>query len=104
MNIISFAEIAKHIDAGLPFRARLVTFDRKRKKGGDLLDIEAVLAKEPYKTRPDTPRENMRGRVHNNFKHYTRNVALMQAGHRTYVLQKVHIPLFILFEGKQVTP
>lgn len=111
--MISVAECLKIMADGQPFRCRTVSYDRKRKKGGNIETIEAVLLDEAQmlKLRPDraaTKRETINQRPDRrdpkHADHFTRNVRICQNGHPTSLLRKIHPPLLIEFNGQLVTP
>lgn len=104
MNVLSFRQVRQHIDSGKPFTATVVKYDRKRKTGGAIWEIEAQLAKEKPNKRPQTKREHLRGAIHNNYAHYTRNVRMLMDGLETSLIRKIHVPLIIKFNGCDVTP
>lgn len=102
---------------GKTFSLTIVTFDRKRKKGGEVITYqEAVLcqkAKTPKNRhhRPLTKEEQLRSSLANedhtrrnphHKKNYTRNIQLMQNGHPTSARKKIHPPLVVEFDGKKV--
>ena len=102
------------MESGAVFAAKCVTFDQKRRTGGDVLEIlEASLLQRDEKEapaaagRPLTRREEVLksvGRKANHKAHYTRNVRLHCAGEPTHTIIKIHPPLLIEFNGKIVVP
>jgi hypothetical protein len=111
--MISVAECLKIMADGQPFRCRVVAYDRRRKKGGEILEYEAVLLSEAQMLalRPDralTKREKMNDRPDrrnpNHSEYFTRNIRICQNGHPTSLLRKIHPPLLIEFNGQPVTP
>lgn len=116
MQIITVAQVLKEMETGQPFRLSFVTYDRNRKSGGELKEVEAVLEQPkndgeeetPAGERPPTPHEANLLKLHTknpqHQKWYTRNIRLTVDGHPTSETRKVHPPLFVEFNGKKVVP
>ena len=119
MNHITLREIMTHVRSGDPFSMKYVTFDRVRKKGGEITEVtEAIgmkvptdqelkesLKREPTQTearRIELARLSARNPNHR--KHLTMNYQLLQDGIPTSIIRKFHPALCIEFNGKIVTP
>ena len=118
-NIITVAQALKQMETGNPFTLAFVKYDRRRRTGGELREIEARLCISDKKKAPPvvegremTPRErklhelkypdNSRNPNHRHW--YTRNVEITVNGHPTGEIIKVHPPLFVEFNGMRVVP
>jgi hypothetical protein len=115
MEVITVKECLTQMETGKPFSCKCITFDRKRRTGGEVLDIlEAVLLTNDAPLTPSdrapTPLEAHIANIAtapkkpNHEKFYTRNVRLCSAGHPTETIKKIHPPLFIEFNGMTVVP
>jgi hypothetical protein len=105
MEVISIRDIARWIDSGQPFVGKVVTYDRKRKTGGQILDIEGVLARVEHRTiETEYEKRDRTKRAQNHHDQFTRNIALTVDGHRTAMIRKVHVVLFLQFNNKTVVP
>lgn len=102
------------METGEVFSCKVVSYDRKRKKGGEIMEYaEAILVqntKKESKARPKTLREQQVERLTeikkapNHREWYTRNIQLLQNGHPTSLIKKIHPPLIVEFNGdKEVT-
>ena len=105
-----------HIMAsGELFSCKVVKYDRKRKTGGQILEIvsaKLVSAEKKEKqqaatpaTRAATPMEQLqqkRSKKPHHFRWFTRNIRLYTAGLPTSQILKIHPPLIIEFNGNQV--
>ncbi|MCB0597766.1 MAG: hypothetical protein KDD28_27050 [Phaeodactylibacter sp.] len=113
----TYQDILEYMATGQPFSLQYVTFDRRRKKGGALKYIsEAILVqaeKEAKKVerkthRPLTLQEVERltaiSRKPNHGYWFTRNIRIVEHGHPTSLIRKVHIILITEFNGQPVTP
>lgn len=113
-TIITVAEALKQMETGSPFLLSFVTYDRRRKSGGELKEVEAVLDipsgddAPTEESRPLTPHEAALQKLHTknpqHAKWYTRNIRLTVDGYPTSEIRKVHPPLFVEFNSKKVVP
>lgn len=116
-NIISIKQVLAWMDSGKPFSCTVVAYDRKRKKGGHLIEYpEAELVKPEEKpaaaVRPLTRQEEQRrqlaagddGRNPNHRHWYTRNIRELLHGQPTAIIRKIHPPLLLIFNSKTVVP
>lgn len=120
-TIITIKEMLEYMSAGKAFALTYITYNRQRRKGGQIRNIsEAVLLQEDQtdegglnlrKGRAPTTVEEMQARIAKartrdpNHQHwYTRNIRILQDGHPTSLIKKVHPPLVIEFCGYTVVP
>lgn len=117
MSTIRIKEMLAVMETGQPFSLTFVTYDRKRKKGGEIRTYdEAVLCQSTTTTtsknnRPMTRMEQMEAFLHeepikrnpNHQQHYTRNIQLLQQGHPTAIRKKIHPLLVTKFNEMTVT-
>ena len=118
-DIISIGQCLAHMHSGRAFSCEVYTYDRRRKTGGELRHYEeAVLLRpdgpgaEAATGRPATRMEHLRAelarpKLPKNPHHrrwYTRNIRILQAGHPTGIVRKLHPPLLRRFNGKTVVP
>lgn len=106
------------METGNPFSARIVKYDRKRKKGGEVMDIKEarlLLPKKKEKAEKQLGRKltgkeeeqweaDNASRIPNHRKHYTRNIRLLADGVATNQVIKIHPPLVIKFNGEKTAP
>jgi hypothetical protein len=110
--MISFREISNVMNSGQVFTCKVVTYDQKRKSGGEVKEYRAILMqadKQGPKLRPMTPREKLKQSVDkrnpNHKQWYTRNIRLVtHDNYETTIVLKIHIPLIIEFNNQTVTP
>lgn len=114
----TFQDILDYMSTGQPFSLRYVAFDQRRKRGGEEKYIsEAVLVQpeteekemKQRKGRPLTLEEVARltapgSRNPNHAYWFTRNIRILEHGHPTSLIRKVHIILITQFNGQPVTP
>lgn len=104
--MITTKDILEEMKTGNIFSCRVVTYDRKRKTGGKILEIhQAVLVQKEERDRPMTNIEQkqlQKKRGANHRKHYTRNIKLCVDGIPTEQIVKIHPPLILEFNGKDV--
>lgn len=100
------------MQTGATFSCVVVSYDKKRKSGGRILQYEEARLYDPLMeqahTRAATEMEAMRDKLKNasrrpnHGKHFTRNIQLMQNGHTTSETRKIHPPLVDTFNGQKV--
>lgn len=102
------------METGDPFSITYITFDRQRKKGGQVQAYtEAVLVltaerRVEQPQRAQTSRERKQAKLQHlkkaphHHKWYTRNIQLLVNGHPTGERRKIHPPLVVLFNDKIV--
>jgi len=107
MEIISVRKMLEDMEQGNIFSLQVVKYDKKSKTGGDLMVIrEGFLSipdrmgsgGAPYHTAIDTPAT----KSPRHWIHYTRNVKLLQNGAATGKIVKIHPPLVLIYNGKNV--
>ena len=114
-NIITVRQMLTEMETGVAFRIKGITYNRKRRDGGEPYEFEAMLlqAEEGKKiiintpTRPLTRAEQgptFTKAKPNHGVWFTRNVAICQAGERTSIIRKIQIPLVVYYNGKIVVP
>jgi hypothetical protein len=132
MKIITVKQCLEIMDSGKPFYCLVVTYDRQRRKGGRIMEMDAQIEKKgahdwqlPSReigTRPEEqpaaaarPMTDYEAKLaalsapddtsrNPNHKHwYTRNVRVLVNGHPTDIV-KIHPPILWEFNGMQVVP
>jgi len=118
-TVITVAAVLKEMETGKPFDLTYITFDRKRKTGGELRTEHAVLnmataddkegeADQGHRA-PTAQEANLQAlssptKNPNHQKWYTRLIIPVVDGHVSSQLRKVHPPLFAEFNGMTVVP
>ncbi len=109
MQTITVKEILEYLETGAACSMRVIAYDRKRKRGGHIKDIdEAKLlqAKTRVKNaRGATKMEQLKKSTKRSARHrknFTRNLVILQDGFETSLIEKIHPPLIIQFNGKKV--
>ena len=105
------------MESGKSFSCKVVSYDRKRKKGGVVLhypEAELVKAsdadKEDSLQRMPTKMEQQHLQIEaikrnpHHKKWYTRNIRILQDGFPTAIIKTIHPPLLIEFNGQNVFP
>jgi len=102
MNTIIFEEAIKLIESGSPCFLKYVTYDHKRKSGGDIKEMEAVCTfkKSSEKSTPKTPNLNVKAQNHKD--NFTRNFALVVGDRVTQNIKKVHLHLVLEVNHQKV--
>lgn len=111
-EIITLKEVRDIIASGEHFSCVAVSFDKKRRTGGEFIEIiEGVIAKkdsDEFAERSLTKIEReifeIKTKSPNHYLNHTRNVAICVDGYVTNVIKKIHPPLIIKFNGKNVVP
>jgi len=120
MRIITIREILQQMEKGDIFSIKFVKYDRSRKKGGEIRHFpEAVLHTKSHDDevtqaamgRPLTVVEQkmkdlnaLKAKQPNHHQNYTRNLVLVQNGHKTSEKRKFHPALVLEFNNLQVVP
>lgn len=114
MEIITIRQMLRTMEGGDPFSITFITYDRRRRKGGAVRTFpEAELLqrkKKEVEGRPMTRREkaglpaDFSEKSPRHRKWYTRNIRILQDGHPTALVKKIHPPLVVFFNGKNVVP
>lgn len=117
MGTIQIKEMLVAMETGEPFSIQFITFDRKRKTGGDIKEFSQAILCYSKKTtnnkvqaRPMTRIEQMTAiletdtirRNPNHKSNYTRNIQILQDGHPTAMRRKIHPLLVTQFNTKTV--
>jgi hypothetical protein len=111
----SFRQILSYMESGREFTCKVVTYDRSRRDGGEVIEITGRLLRKDEDTRHQggrnlTKEERKRDSIYglkrdpNHRRWYTRNIRLYSDGIPTIVIRKVHIPLIVEFQNEPVTP
>ena len=86
-------------DSPKPFSVRYVTYDEKRKKGGEIVMLEnVVLNWNKDKKKPSVNTGSSAARKPSHHSHATRNFCILSSGQ----IRKAHIHLIIEFNGLKV--
>lgn len=114
MDQITVKDMLLEMETGAPFSMTVVSYNAKHKEGGKVIEYgEAVLLSTEKKPttagRPLTPHEELgyrkeaaKRKAPNHRRWYTRNIRVLQNGHPTAIIRKIHPPLVILFNEKIV--
>ncbi len=114
-DVITVTECLRVMETGAPFEVEWVTYDRTRKRGGEIKTYTCQLLQRPEGSdlvagRAPTALEAVQhdlawAKKNPNHKdHFTRNLVILQDGQPTNMIRKVHPPLFNYFNGKIVVP
>jgi len=108
-------KLLEYMDSGKIFSCKVVTYDKNRKKGGTIVEyseakqLGAGEGEHIPEQRPPTRIEAKRSpnkpgtkRNPNHRKYYTRNIVIYQNGVETAIKRKIHPPLIVEFNGKEV--
>jgi hypothetical protein len=99
---ITLKEVLAFMDTGAPFAIAFVTADKKRKKGGEWIEVdncskhEFVTSREKARMEKAQPTTEW-SRNPNHFQNSTRNLMLQNS-----LIRKVHIRLLRRFNGKTI--
>lgn len=110
-SMISIKKLLEYMESGQVFSMEVVAYDRTRKQGGQIKEYpEAVLVKreqagqtERALTKMEMVNTGARKKGANHKKHYTRNIRILQNGHPTGIIKKIHPPLILKFNDQTVT-
>ncbi len=111
----SFKQILSYMESGRTFTAKVVTYDRSRQEGGELIELSGRMLRPEEDirhkggrslTREERRKDSIIGlrRNPNHRRWYTRNIQLYSDGIPTIVIKKIHIPLIVEFQGQPTTP
>lgn len=96
------------MESGIVFNCIVLSYDRKRKKGGEVMEFHEARLYQPgtkdvtNMTVVERKLYERNQRKPNHGVHFTRNVRILQAGHPTDIIRKLHPPLVMKFNGKTV--
>jgi len=108
---ITLKQMLEVMQSGESFSCVVVSFDRRRKKGGRVLEYAEARLYDPrekqHATRGQTRREKLRAQLRSkrapqHGKYFTRNIQLMVNGHPTGEIRKIHPPLVVRFNDQTV--
>lgn len=110
----TFKRISDWMNAGKLFTLQVVSYDRKRRTGGDVQYYEGRLVQansDNARGRSLTQVERLQARLDDALprdpqhrKWHTRNIRLYANGQPTGIIKKIHLPLIIQFNGEDVVP
>jgi hypothetical protein len=107
-NQITIAECLRRLEAGEMAKLEVYSFDKERKKGGELLAFECVLetgtSQKSEVTSPKSELALPKSTSPNHSFHYTRNVRICVEGVPSSVTKKIHIPLIKSFNNIPTVP
>jgi len=95
------------------FSCKVVTYDRNRKQGGEIIEISGKMLKHDPGNKGGRELTTQELKQYeriglkknpNHRKWYSRNIQLWSDGLPTVVIKKIHIPLIVEFNGEPVTP
>ena len=109
MEVITIKEVLASMSTGNPFSLSYVTYDRSRKKGGQIKHVEEaeLVMRQTIEGRPLTKKEASitaptKKKNPNHSENYTRNIRILQDGQATSLIKKIHPPLILTFNQLQV--
>lgn len=117
-DMITTREMLKQMETGEVFSLTVSTYDRKRKKGGEVVHYpearlvqslekeikvgRALTRNEAFAAVASGQAEQKRDPNHRLW--YSRNLRIVQEGHDTSIIRKFHPPLVSEFNGHTVVP
>ena len=113
METITISEMLEAMNTGLPFSVKFVTYDKQRKKGGEIRYYKEVVLnadtsdkkklKETLKANslPSEKRVGVSKNPHH-FENSTRSFRVCVNGCKTATVKKLHIFLVLEFNGKKL--
>ena len=101
-DTILFKEMITYMDSGQPFSMSFVTYDKKRKRGGEWINIKSAVKlmapeKQQKAIEAAQPTFTMVSKNPKHFENSTRNIKLQNGS-----VRKIHIRLVRLFNNKKV--
>jgi len=113
METITMSEMLKAMNTGLPFSFSFVSFDKKRKTGGEIKRYKEVVLnadttnKETTPAKVKTESQPLKNRVGvsrnpHHFENSTRTFRICVNGCKTATVKKFHIFLVLEFNGKKL--
>lgn len=102
MNVIRFEEAMQEALSGLPVKLKFVTFDQKRKTGGQIREMQAVATRPTNVATEKNYTTPGKSAVANHKEHFTRSFFECIESHPTSVIRKVHMELLLEVNGKKV--
>ena len=109
---ITLKAMLEQMQSGEHFTCTVISYDKRRKKGGTVIEYGEARLYEPSAeqaaTRAATEVERLRQRLSSHSrkpshgKHFTRNIQLCVEGHPTSDIRKIHPPLVIKFNDQIV--
>lgn len=102
MERITIKEALSIIDTGKTVSLSYVSYDKKRKTGGDLKFLPEVIVTNPKENSGAVQLNPNSERSPNNFDNSTRNFYTCINGKPTSSLRKIHVFLILEIDGKKV--
>lgn len=94
----------KEMETGTVFSLTLISYDRKRKLGGQVVSYDEARLYQPaqrksFSLQAKSP-SSQAARRPNHGHWFTRNIQLLQDGYPIDLIRKIHPPLVVAFNGK----
>lgn len=102
MNTIRFEEAIKLIESGSPCHLKYVTYDHKRKSGGEIKEMEAVCTFKKDTQKSTSATSNLNSKAQNHKDNFTRNFSLVVGDRVTQHIKKVHLYLVLEVNNQKV--
>lgn len=102
MDHIPFEEALKIIESGDVVSLKYVTYDHKRKTGGEIRILEQGMITTPKRNRVKTNTNASSTKAQNHYKSFTRNFFVCIDGERTASIKKIHLNFILELNGKKV--
>lgn len=101
-DTVLFKDMIEYMDSGQPFSLSFVTFDKKRDKGGEWINIQSAVkhmakAAAQKAITAAQPTFNVVSKNPHHFENATRNIKLKNGS-----IRKIHIRLVRIFNNKKV--
>jgi hypothetical protein len=101
-DTVLFKDMIEYMDSGQPFSLSFVSYDKKRKSGGEWVEIKSAvkfMAKNSSGQSIESAQPTFKGVIKNphHFENATRNIKLQNGQ-----LRKIHIRLIRVFNNKKV--
>lgn len=104
MNLLSLKEAIAIMESGQPFAVRFVSYDKKRKKGGQIRFFSELVTTRnssiyhPAQSKRNTPKS----KAQNHSEHMTRNFYQCISGRPTSVVKSLHLYGLLEINGTKV--
>lgn len=116
LKTITITDMLNQMNKGEVFSITVCSYDKKRKTGGKVKEYpEAIISTDDavkdlrnnvakkYQLL-EVGKKVIKSKNPHHYKNYTRNIGIVQDGHLTSIVHKIHIPLVIKFNGLEVVP
>jgi len=101
------------MESGEVFSIEYVTCDHQKKQGGKKISFKEAKLLQRKKNKPttspgiekttDSRIKTLKSKSPNHKTWFTRNIRILQSGKETGMIKKIHPPLIIKFNGKELT-